>query len=61
MAPVQKSIPNKAETTTPPAYMVTEILVSTYATMEKMDNTHLDLASKRFSKNSGIVNTPLRA
>lgn len=48
-------IPNKVETTTSPAFKVTEILASTYATIENIYNTLLNLASNRFIKNYGIV------
>ncbi len=39
-APVQKLIPITASNTTPPAKMVTEILVSTYPTMEMPARYH---------------------
>ena len=60
IAPTQKSIFNNSETTIPPAYIVTETFVRTYANSEKTERNHLDLLSNLFSRNSGIVKAPLR-
>ncbi len=44
----------------PPAYTVTETLVSTYASREKMLKNQRVCGLKRFSRNSGVVKMPLR-
>ena len=59
IAPYQNGIPSNSETTIPPAYIVTETFVKTYAIRENRDKNHLDLESNLFSKNSGIVKAPL--
>ena len=59
IAPTQKSMFNSSETTIPPAYIVTDTLVRTYAKSENTDKNHLDLLSNLFSRNSGIVKAPL--
>jgi hypothetical protein len=46
------SVPN----TTPPAKMPTAIFVRTYAKSEMIDSTQRDVAEKRRSRNSGVVN-----
>ena len=50
IAPYQNGMPRSSETTIPPAYIVTETLVITYANREKIKRNHLDLLSNLFLK-----------
>ena len=52
-------MPNKVSNTTAPAKIVTDIFVITYAKIDTIDKYILAEEEKRFSKNSGIVVTPL--
>jgi hypothetical protein len=56
---VQKSMPMIVSKTMPPAAMVTEILVSTYPTIDTTARYQRAAGEHRRSRNSGIVNTPL--
>ena len=58
-APSQKLIPKRLSKTIAPAKIVTEILVITYANIDKTDKYILADDENLFSKNSGIVITPL--
>ena len=60
IAPVQKSIPISTSNTMPPAAIVTEIFVSTYAMIDTIARYQRAPDEYRRSRNSGMVNTPLR-